>query len=156
MGVIQTGFIHDFANLKAVCETDRRAIEAIGSELAGSDRPLIISSGTLLVSPGRLSTEEDAGTLASNEFPRAATEEATRALAERGVRVSAIRLSPSVHGDGDHGFVPSLINIARQKGVSAYVGNGLNRWTGAPARCCSSLPVGGGEGLRRSPVSLGR
>jgi nucleoside-diphosphate-sugar epimerase len=76
-----------------------------------------------------LPPEEDAG-LTSNEFPRAATEKAARALADRGVRVSAVRLSPSVHGDGDHGFVPTLINIARQKGLSAYLGDGLNRWTG--------------------------
>jgi hypothetical protein len=114
-GVIHTGFIHDFSKFKAVCETDRHAIEALGSALAGSDRPLIVTSGTALVSPGRLVTEEYAGTLTSNDFPCAATEEAARAVAARGVRVSVIRLSPSVHGDGDHGFVPTLIKIAREK-----------------------------------------
>src|ERR1700736_73668 len=127
-GVIHTGFIHDFSKFKAVCEIDRHAIEALGSELADSDRPLIVTSGTALVSPGRLATEEDAGTLTSNDFPRAATGEAARLVEERGVRISLVRLSPSVHGDGDHGFVPTLINIARQKGVSAYVGDGTNRW----------------------------
>ena len=128
-GVIHTAFNHDFSKWAAHCEADRRAIEAFGSALAGSDRALVVSSGTLLVSPGRLATEEDAG-VTSKEIPRAASEEAARTLVERGVRVSVVRLSPSVHGDGDHGFVPTLINIAREKGVSAYVGEGNNRWTG--------------------------
>jgi nucleoside-diphosphate-sugar epimerase len=127
-GVIHTGFIHDFSRFKAVCEIDRHAIEALSSALHGSDRPLIVTSGTGLVSPGRLATEEDAGTLTSNDFPRAATEEAARSVAAQEVRVSVVRLSPSVHGDGDHGFIPTLINIAREKGVSAYIGDGSNRW----------------------------
>jgi nucleoside-diphosphate-sugar epimerase len=97
--------------------------------LAGSDRPLIVTSGTALITPGRLATEEDAPTLTSYDFPRIATEEAARSVAERRVRISVVRLSPSVHGDGDHGFVPILINIAREKGVSAYVGDGIHRWT---------------------------
>ena len=126
-GVIHAGFIHDFARFKEVCEIDRIAIETIGDALAGSDRPFIVTSGTALVSPGRLATEEMMPP-ANKAFPRA-SEEAADAVVARGVRTSVIRLSPSVHGEGDHhGFVPLLINIAREKGISAYIADGQNRW----------------------------
>jgi nucleoside-diphosphate-sugar epimerase len=122
--VIHAGFIHDFANYAASAETDRRAIETIGAALAGSDRPFLVTSGTAVVTPGRVATEQDA---ANTTFPRK-SEDAAASVAARGARVSVLRLPPSVHGVGDHGFIPLLINIARERGVSAYIGDGLNRW----------------------------
>src|SRR5580698_6084965 len=124
-GVIHTAFIHDFSNYGPAAEADRRAIETLGDALAGSDRPLIVTSGTLIVQrQGALATEENAH---NPNFPRK-SEEVALALAAQGVRASVVRLSPSVHGNGDHGFVPRLISIAREKGVSAFIGDGLNRW----------------------------
>jgi len=124
-GVIHTAFIHDFSNYGPAAEADRQAIETLGAALIGSERPLIITSGTLLVQRQRpLATEDE---VVNPNFPRK-SEEAALAVAPRGVRVSVLRLPPSVHGKGDHGFIPRLIEIAREKGVSAYVGDGLNRW----------------------------
>src|SRR6202035_495520 len=124
-GVIHTAFIHDFSNYGPAAEADRRAIETLGAAIAGSDRPLILTSGTLLAQrQGSFATEEDAP---NPSFPRK-SEEAALALAARGVCASVLRLPPSVHGNGDHGIVPRLISVAHEKGVSAFIGDGLNRW----------------------------
>ena len=127
-GVIHLAFVHDFSRFEAVCEIDRQAIEAIGLTLAGSDRPFVVTSGTGIVNlsrPGHLAIETDEP---SSTFPRAVSERTAAAMAGRGVNVSVVRLPPSVHGDGDHGFVPMFITLARESGVSAFVGDGSNRW----------------------------
>ena len=126
-GVIHAGFIHDFTRFQEVCLVDKIAIETIGDVLAGSGRPFIVTSGTALVSPGRLATEDIIPPF-NPAWPRA-SEQAADAAAARGVDAAVIRLSPSVHGDDDkHGFIPILVNVAREKGVSAYIGEGLNKW----------------------------
>jgi nucleoside-diphosphate-sugar epimerase len=122
--VIHTAFVHDFSRFKEVCEIDRRAIETLGAALAGTDRLLIVTSATGAVfTPGRLSTEEDAP---NAPMPRV-SEQAAESVAAKGVRVSVIRL-PQVHDPVKQGLITYMIAVAREKGVSAYVGDGLNRW----------------------------
>jgi nucleoside-diphosphate-sugar epimerase len=128
-GVIHTAFIHDFSKFAAVCEVDRQAIEALGSTLAGSGlsgsgRPFVVTAGAGLLAQGRLATEEDT---VSPNFLRAASEIATEGFAAKGVRASILRL-PQVHDTVKQGLVTYLVATAREKGVSAYVGDGLNRW----------------------------
>ncbi len=132
-GVIHLGFIHDFSRFQEVCEADRRAIEALGDALAGSDRPLVITSGTGMgnAGPGRPATEDHFDPHHPN--PRAASECAAESVAARGVRVSVVRL-PQVHDTEKQGLVIMLIAVAREKGVSAYVGDGLNRWPAVHVR----------------------
>jgi nucleoside-diphosphate-sugar epimerase len=127
-GVVHTAYIHDFSESgdpAAAAQVDGRAIAALGDALAGSGRPLVIASGAALHTPGRLPTEDDDAITAAH--PRI-SEQVSLPLAGRGVRVSVVRLPPSVHGEGDYAFVPALIGIARAKGLSAYVGDGANRW----------------------------
>jgi nucleoside-diphosphate-sugar epimerase len=126
-GVVHLAFANVDASTDyaASCQADVRAIEALGETLAGSDRPFAVTSVTVLLATGHLGTED---TPISTTHLRGAPERAALAFASRGVRVSAVRLPPSVHGTGDRGFVPTLIGIAREKGVSAYVGDGSNRW----------------------------
>jgi nucleoside-diphosphate-sugar epimerase len=124
-GVIHTAFIHDFSKFKENCEIDRRAIETLGSALAGSGRPLVVTSGTGLLAHGRLATEDDLPR-SDSPMPRV-SEQAAIAFVSQGVRVSIIRL-PQVHDRDKQGLVTYLIAVAREKGISAYIGDGLNRW----------------------------
>jgi nucleoside-diphosphate-sugar epimerase len=137
-GVVHLAFQHDIAfsgGFQAAADADRRAVETFGDALAGSDRPLVIASGTLGLVVGGVATEED-GHAAVEEMDgfgggprtRRGTAELTLSLASRGVRSSVLRFPPTVHGDGDHGFMASIVGIARTTGVSGYVGDGANRW----------------------------
>ncbi|WP_257461695.1 SDR family oxidoreductase [Archangium lipolyticum] len=127
-GVIHTAFIHDFSAYAAACETDRRAVEVLAGALEGSGKPFVSTSGTALLAPGRIGKEEDTPAPGSAAGLRAAAEAIVLGAARRGVRSSVVRLPPSVHGPGDHGFVPALIDLARRTGLSAFVSDGANRW----------------------------
>jgi len=149
-GVIHTAFVHEFSNISlaarlrvvlgglpgglagrfmaTIATLDKNAIAALGAALVGSGRPLVMASGTLLLPPGRFVAEHDTPDPTAPAFYRAPSEAAARELATQGVRTAIVRLPPTVHGDGDYGFVPRLIGLARKKQVSAYVNDGLNRW----------------------------
>jgi nucleoside-diphosphate-sugar epimerase len=137
-GVIHLAFKHDLAfsgDFQGAADADRRAVEAFGEALAGSDRPFVLASGLLGVMPGQVATEQDghgshAAVAAFGGGPQARweTAEFTLSLASRGVRSSIVRLPPTNHGDGDNGFIATLVGIAREKGVSGYIGDGANRW----------------------------
>ena len=128
-GVVHLAFRHDIAftgDYEGASSSDREAIDTFGDALAGSDRPLLIASGTLGLAPGRIGTERDMPETSAN--PRLANAQATLALATRGVRSIVVRFAPTVHGTGDQGFVATLVDIARETGVSGYLGDGTNRW----------------------------
>jgi nucleoside-diphosphate-sugar epimerase len=135
-GVIHLAFQHEVAfggNFAAAAAADRQAVEAMGAALAGSDRPLVLASGMIGLQSGRVATEDD-GLVATAEVRanpagrRSATALLTLSLRGVGVRSSVLRFPPTVHGDGDHGFVATLVGVARQRGVAGYVGDGTNRW----------------------------
>ena len=124
-GVAHLAFVHDFGDFAASVRTDATAITALGEGLEGSGKPLVTTSGLLGLPSGRVVTERDVPPQVMRF-----SESSALPFAERGVRVSSIRLSPSVHGEEDHGFVPTLIGVARSRGASAYVGDGTNHWPG--------------------------
>ncbi len=135
-GVIHLAFAHDFSKFAENCEMDRRAIQALGGALSGSDRPFIVTSGTAAaLTPGRLTTEDDAP---SSPIPRVASEQAASAVRAQGVRVSVMRLS-QVHDPVKQGLITYLVAVARAKGVSAYVGDGRNRWPAVHVSDAASL-----------------
>jgi nucleoside-diphosphate-sugar epimerase len=136
-GVIHLAFKHDLAfsgDFQGAADADRRAVETFAEALEGSNRPLVIAGGTLGLAPGRVLTEEDRPDLGATAHAsggpatRMGTAALTLGLAADGVRPCVMRLPPTVHGKGDHGFVASLIGVAREKGVSGYIGDGANRW----------------------------
>jgi nucleoside-diphosphate-sugar epimerase len=128
-GVVHLAFRHDVAfsgDFASAAASDRTAIAAMGEALAGTDKPLLVASGTLGLAPGRVGTELDLADPAAN--PRVASAALTLALADRGVRSVVVRFAPTVHGPGDGGFIATLIDIARETGVSGYLDGGANRW----------------------------
>ena len=135
--VIHTAFNHDFSRFSENCAQDERAIQILGEALNGSDRPLLVTSGVAMIAPGRLATENDLPFVAP-AYPRR-SEAAARELADKGVRAATIRLSPTVHGLGDHGFIPILMDLAKQTGVSAWPEDAENRWAAVHRRDAATL-----------------
>jgi len=129
-GVIHLAFNHDFAKFAENGADEKRAIEAIGAALIGSNRPLIVTNGMAALAPGQVATEQTPPPADSPTFPRN-PEAIVATLAKRGVRATTVRLPVSVHGQGEHGFVSHVLALARGRGVSPYIGDGLNRWPAA-------------------------
>jgi nucleoside-diphosphate-sugar epimerase len=135
--VIHLGYNHDFSQMDAAAGTDRAVIEAIGAVLAGTHRPFLVASGVAGLTDGRTATEDDRPTVGTH--PRVANAEVALALADQDVQPVVVRFAPTVHGAGDHGFVARLVAIARERGVSAYVGDGANRWPAVHRRDAAAL-----------------
>ncbi len=126
--VIHTAFLHDFSRFQQSCVIDRAAIKTLGAAIDGTDKPMIVTAGVaFLETADQIATENDKAPEPTDQYPRA-SEVAASALAARGIRASVMRLPPSVHGAGDHGFVAMLIDITREKGLSAYIEDGRNHW----------------------------
>ncbi|MFD5779162.1 SDR family oxidoreductase [Streptomyces sp. NPDC126933] len=142
-GVIHLAFKHDIAftgDFQGAAEADRRAVDTFGDALAGTDRPFVLASGVAGLAPGRVATERDMPTIDGSPMSiRSATAQAVLTLASRGVRSSVVRLSPTCHGDGDNGFMATLVAIARAKGVSGYIGDGANHWPAVHRRDAARL-----------------
>lgn len=164
-GVIHVGYNHDWLRnptddvmkaFMAAAETDRRAIETLAAALEGSNRPLVIATGTAGMTPGKLGTEEEDGDPAAAGAGRRASEQAALSMAARGVRSSIVRLPPTVHGAGDHGFVYRFVEIARAKNASAYIGDGSNRWPAVHrVDAAQAFRLALEEGARRIPRPCG-
>jgi nucleoside-diphosphate-sugar epimerase len=127
-GVIHLAFNHDFTKFAENAKVEYNAIVAIGSVLTGSNRPFVIASGTMMLTKGTLGTEDSDVDLVTFPNPRAGNEGEITKLAAQGVRTSSVRLSPTVHGDQDHGFINLITQVARTKGESVYIGDGQNKW----------------------------
>lgn len=156
-GVIHTAFNHDFSKFKDSCETDRRVIELFGTVLAGSERPLIVTSALGILPQGHLATEETLPVSGTAAHLRAASEEAAMMTAKNGVKAAVIRLAPTVHGEGDHNFMLMLIRLAKEKGISVYIGEGSNCWPAVhrldAARLYRLVLEKGGAGSRYHAVA---
>ena len=128
-GVAHFAFKHDFGDMAGAARSERAAVEAIGEVLVGSDRPFLLAAGVALLGTGRVATEADWLPATGPDAPRGGGEDLVLGYAERGVRAVSLRFPPTVHGAGDHGFVSTLVQVARERGAAGYVGDGTNRWS---------------------------
>ncbi|MFC4529391.1 SDR family oxidoreductase [Sphaerisporangium dianthi] len=147
--VIHLANKHDFVNPAVSAQAERGAVQAIGDVLAGSGRPFLLASGTAGLAQGRMATEDDRSPFHGPESPRGGSENLALEYVDRGVNTVSVRYAPTVHGDGDHGFIAVLVAIAREKGVAGYVGDGTNRW---PAIHRSDAALITRLGLEKAPA----